>query len=95
MTNPHTDPDPAAPRDQGKPQGQSRTMSVSRKVGVLLVGVPLLGLGIALLPLPGPGSLVILAALAVLSLEFAWAERWSRRIRDGFRAVFEKLTGRS
>ncbi len=70
-------------------------MSVSRKVGVLLVGVPLLGLGIALLPLPGPGSLVILAALAVLSLEFAWAERWSRQIRDGFRAVFEKLTGRS
>ena len=69
-------------------------MSVSRKVGVLLVGVPLLGLGIALLPLPGPGSLVILAALAVLSLEFAWAERWSRQIRDWFMAVFEKLTGR-
>ena len=67
MTNPHTDPDPAVTRDQGKPQGQSRTMSVSRKVGVLLVGVPLLGLGIALLPLPGPGSLLILAGLAVLA----------------------------
>jgi uncharacterized protein (TIGR02611 family) len=69
-------------------------MSVSRKVGVLLVGVPLLGLGIVLLPLPGPGSLLIVAALAVLSLEFAWADRWSRQIRDGFKAVLAKVAGR-
>lgn len=94
MTNPHTDPDEAVTRDQGKPQGLARTMSLSRKVGVLLVGVPLVALGIALLPLPGPGSLLILAGLAVLALEFAWAERWSRRIRDGFRAVWERLTSR-
>jgi uncharacterized protein (TIGR02611 family) len=69
-------------------------MSVTRKVGVLLVGVPLLGLGIVLLPLPGPGSLLIVAALAVLSLEFAWADRWSRQIRDGFKAVVAKVAGR-
>jgi uncharacterized protein (TIGR02611 family) len=69
-------------------------MSVTRKVGVLLVGVPLLGLGIVLLPLPGPGSLLIVAALAVLSLEFAWADRWSRQVRDGFKAVVAKVAGR-
>jgi uncharacterized protein (TIGR02611 family) len=94
VTGPHTDPDPAATRDHGEPPARSRTMSLSRKLGVLLVGVPLVALGIALLPLPGPGSLVILAGLAVLAVEFAWAERWSRRIRDGFVAVWERLTSR-
>ncbi len=92
---PTSAPDPAIPRSsQGKPQGQSRTMSVSRKIGVLLIGVPLLGAGDRPHPPSRAGSLVILAALAVLSLEFAWAERWSRQIRDGFRTVFEKITGR-
>lgn len=69
-------------------------MSLSRKLGVLLVGLPLVVVGIILLPLPGPGSLVIFAGLAVLAIEFAWAERWSRRIRDGVRAVWERITGR-
>ncbi|CAN5374946.1 hypothetical protein BH24ACT7_BH24ACT7_04330 [soil metagenome] len=69
----------------------SRTRSISRKVGVLLVGVPVLLLGIALIPLPGPGTLVVLAGLAILSLEFAWAERLSGKIKDGFRTLFDRI----
>lgn len=38
-------------------------------------GFIVLGAGIAMLVLPGPGLLVIALGLAMLALEFAWAER--------------------
>ncbi|TMC40633.1 MAG: hypothetical protein E6J28_01040 [Chloroflexi bacterium] len=50
----------------------------------------LLLVGIALLVLPGPGVVVILAGIAVLSLEFEWAERLVTRIR----AVIASVTSR-
>ena len=50
-----------------------------RQIGISLVGFSVLLLGILLIPLPGPGSLVILAGLAVLALEFQWAMRWFQR----------------
>jgi uncharacterized protein (TIGR02611 family) len=36
--------------------------------------------GVALIPLPGPGLLVIAIGLALLSLEFRWAERLLHRL---------------
>ena len=47
----------------------------SKRIAVFVLGVALVGAGIALLVLPGPGLLVIIAGLAVLATEFAWAER--------------------
>jgi uncharacterized protein (TIGR02611 family) len=38
-------------------------------------GVLVTVIGIALLPLPGPGWLVIAAGLVILAQDFAWAER--------------------
>lgn len=76
------------------PRTRSRTAAVTRKVGVLLVGVPVLALGIALVPLPGPGTLVILAGLAILSLEFDWADRLAQRIKDGFMSLIHRISGR-
>jgi uncharacterized protein (TIGR02611 family) len=38
------------------------------------VGVVVLGAGVAMLVLPGPAFVVIPIGLAILSLEFAWAE---------------------
>jgi uncharacterized protein (TIGR02611 family) len=32
-------------------------------------------IGLVLVPLPGPGWLIVLAGLAILSLEFEWAQR--------------------
>lgn len=46
----------------------------SKRIAVLLVGVALLGAGIVMLVVPGPGLLVIIAGLAVLATEFVWAE---------------------
>ena len=47
----------------------------TRRLAVLVLGVAILGAGVTMLALPGPGVLVIVVGLAVLATEFAWAER--------------------
>jgi len=47
-----------------------RQHPVLRKVVVAVIGFILIAIGTALLVLPGPGIVVILAGIAVLSLEF-------------------------
>ena len=49
----------------------------------VVAGFTLLLAGIAMLVLPGPALAVIPVALAILSLEFAWAAAPSRRARAG------------
>ena len=44
-------------------------------------GFVLLVAGVVLLPLPGPGLLVIALGLAVLAREFAWAHNLLNRIK--------------
>jgi uncharacterized protein (TIGR02611 family) len=46
------------------------------RVMIALAGFTLLFAGVAMLVLPGPALAVIPVALAILSLEFAWAARW-------------------
>jgi uncharacterized protein (TIGR02611 family) len=41
----------------------------------VLLGIAILSVGIAMLALPGPAFVVIPVGLAILSLEFAWAEK--------------------
>ncbi len=45
------------------------------RTAVAVVGTAVVALGVVLLPLPGPGWLIIFAGLAVLATEFAWAQR--------------------
>jgi uncharacterized protein (TIGR02611 family) len=45
------------------------------RVGFVIAGFTLLAAGVAMLVLPGPAFVVIPVALAILSLEFAWAGR--------------------
>lgn len=52
-----------------------------RLVAVAVVGGTVLLTGVAMLVLPGPGILAILAGLALLATEFAWARRWLERAR--------------
>ena len=46
------------------------------RVLIAIAGFTLLLAGLAMLVLPGPALAVIPVALAILSLEFAWAARW-------------------
>jgi len=54
---------------------------LARKIAVTVVGTVMLTVGIAMIVLPGPASLVIPAALAVLGTEFPWARRLLDRLR--------------
>ena len=45
----------------------------------VVAGIAVLGAGIAMLALPGPAFVVIPIGLAILSLEFAWAEHLLER----------------
>ncbi|MBA3265461.1 MAG: hypothetical protein H0T14_03685 [Nocardioidaceae bacterium] len=49
--------------------------SIMRKIWVTLTGWVLLVVGVVALPLPGPGLLILLTGLVVLSQEYEWAER--------------------
>lgn len=54
----------------------------SKRIAVLAIGLALLGAGIVMLVVPGPGLLVIIGGLAVLATEFAWAEAMLDRAKD-------------
>lgn len=47
----------------------------AKRLLITVIGFTVLGAGIAMLALPGPGIVVILLGLAILATEFAWAER--------------------
>jgi hypothetical protein len=46
----------------------------SKRVGITIAGFLLILVGAAMLVLPGPGLLVIIAGLAVLATEYVWAQ---------------------
>ena len=67
------------------------TYRTARRIAVLVAGVSVVGVGVAMIILPGPALVVIPAGLAILSIEFAWARRWLRRLRDEGRALARRL----
>jgi hypothetical protein len=46
-----------------------------KRIAVTIAGFAVLLAGVAMLVLPGPGILVIIAGLAILATEYVWAER--------------------
>lgn len=72
----------------------NRVKKSGRKIGVALLGFPVIAVGIILLFLPGPGLLVIAAGLAILSLEFEFAERYLKTVRKKIEQAAEKVRGR-
>ncbi|MGV9856692.1 TIGR02611 family protein [Streptomyces sp. NPDC003442] len=61
---------------------RSRPLHLSWQVGVFIVGLAVVVLGVILLPLPGPGWLVIFAGMAIWATEFVWAQlvlAWTKR----------------
>jgi uncharacterized protein (TIGR02611 family) len=51
------------------------------RIAVTVVGVAVIIGGIILLPLPGPGWLIIFAGLGLLGTEYEWAARLLRWVR--------------
>ncbi len=58
------------------------TYKMARRIVVLVVGATVLLVGIVMIVTPGPGLIVIPLGLAILSIEFAWARHWLRKVRE-------------
>lgn len=59
-----------------------RALHVSWQVGVFIIGLAVVVVGIIMLPLPGPGWVVIFGGMAIWATEFVWAQlvlRWTKR----------------
>ncbi|MGW2051308.1 TIGR02611 family protein [Streptomyces sp. NPDC001858] len=59
-----------------------RALHLSWQVGVFVIGLAVVGAGIVILPLPGPGWVVIFGGMAIWATEFVWAQlvlRWTKR----------------
>ena len=53
-----------------------------KAITTAVMGVTVLLIGAAMLVLPGPGLLVIIFGLVILSAEFLWARRALGRMKD-------------
>lgn len=52
-----------------------------RKIVIGIFGIAVVVVGLVLLVLPGPGVLVCLLGLSILSLEFPWAKQFFERAK--------------
>ncbi len=53
---------------------ENKSYKIVRKIVIAIVGVSILGIGAAMIFLPGPAIVVIPLGLAILATEFAWAK---------------------
>ncbi len=65
-----------------------------RRLIVAVVGLTVLVIGVAMIVLPGPATVVIPLALGILAVEFAWAERMLNRLKDGGNRVLGRGPGK-
>ncbi|TMQ98975.1 hypothetical protein ETD83_18685 [Actinomadura soli] len=64
---------------------------VIRKVAVAVAGTAMILAGVAMLVLPGPGVVAILAGLGLLGTEFPTARRISGRLNGYVRTAWHKV----
>jgi len=72
-----------------------KATKVLRKAIVAAIGLPLLIVGIILIPLPGPGLLTCLLAFLILSLEFDWAANHLERSKKELKNIYQKAKDRA
>lgn len=62
----------------------------ARKIVVAVIGGTVVLAGVVMLITPGPAFIVIPAGLAILAVEFAWARRWLKQLRDRAESTFRR-----
>ena len=67
------------------------TYRQARRIVVLVVGLTVMLVGVIMIVTPGPAVLVIPLALSILALEFAWARRWLKKMKDSAAAVANRV----
>jgi len=56
--------------------------SAVKRFAVGTLGFLVVGIGIVLMPLPGPGVLIVLLGVLLLATQFEWAERRVERVKE-------------
>jgi uncharacterized protein (TIGR02611 family) len=68
-------------------------LHLSWQVGVFVAGLAVVAAGVVMLPLPGPGWVVIFGGMAIWATEFVWAQlvlRWTKRkVTDAARRALD------
>ncbi len=67
------------------------TYRTARRIVVAIIGGTVLLLGVAMIVLPGPAVVVIPMGLAILGIEFAFARRWLRTLRERSKALYDEF----
>jgi uncharacterized protein (TIGR02611 family) len=62
-----------------------------RKAGVFVVGWFIVVAGLLLVPLPGPGWLIVFVGLSLLATEFVWAVRLQAWVRQQLTAGVNRI----
>ncbi|MBT5218286.1 MAG: hypothetical protein HOI35_01075 [Woeseia sp.] len=58
-----------------------QTYKIVKRVLVTVVGMTVLLTGLVLVFVPGPAIVVVPLGLGILSIEYAWARSWLKKIR--------------
>ena len=61
-----------------------------RRLVVSVAGALVVVIGVVLIPLPGPGTLIVILGLGLLGTEFERPRRWMRSLRAGGRALLDR-----
>ena len=79
---PSSSPQRALPEEEPTPPSLSRSaLRHVRRLIIAVVGVTVLLVGIAMIVLPGPATVVIPTGLGILAIEFAWARRLLEQLK--------------
>lgn len=65
----------------------------ARRIVIAVVGSTVVLIGLAMTVLPGPAIVVIPAGLAILAVEFAWAGRLLKKLKQQARSIFNSPPG--
>jgi uncharacterized protein (TIGR02611 family) len=63
-----------------------------KRIGVTIAGFVVLIAGLIMMVTPGPGVLAIIAGLAILATEYAWAEMMLDRAKRSGKVVLDQAT---
>lgn len=63
-----------------------------RQIVIFVLGMSVLAVGIAMIVLPGPATVLIPAGLAILATEFVWAARWLKYLKNRAQDVVDWTT---
>lgn len=65
----------------------AKAFTWAKKAIISIAGFALLIGGIILVPLPGPGLLLMLGGLLLLATEFDWAKDYAEKVKQRLRAI--------